>query len=730
MNKDPLTLAGLCLSAITLPALADTVTNLDTVTVSATRNAQTIQHSAPNISVLNRTQLDQQATGNIEDILQDEPGVSVATDPARRGHNGPTIRGMDGNRILMLIDGQRLPDSYSGGGGNGAISGRDYVEPDTLKQVDIVKGPHSALYGSDAIGGLINYTTWSPLDFISPEKQLAGALRHSYGEHNKGHATTATLAAGNEQVAGLLMLTQRRFHQTDNLGENNSSGSSRTTPNPQLGEAQNILAKLQLGGNGRHQLELTAEKQDKDVNSDVINAQGASRSGILLSQNTIDTLDRQRLSAEYRYRPVQASGLTAITAKAFQQQLRNSEHITDLGRNTSALLPLGPTTRLGQYQFDQDIRGVDGQAEWQFGEHIRHHVTAGLELTDIDTSRRRDNLTTYSNGTSSNVYAGESFPSKSFPDSQSRRSGLYLQDAIRLGSSGGTLTPAIRYDRYSLRPTIDAEYLRSNPSGERPGTFTDSAVSPRLGFSQTLSDTLQGFVTLSSGFRAPPFDSAMMAFRNTTHGYEILPNSNLKSERSRGIELGLKHGSDALSGELTIFHNQYRDFIERQQVGSRLNNGRPFYTYQHANIGKVATHGIEMKTRWQIDPHWQLAATLAYARGNDKSSNKPLNSIDPLKTTLAARYQQESWGGELQLNAASAKTRTNSDNQFKAPGYGVVDASTWYRAGKQTVLRAAIRNIGNKRYWQWADTKDMSGNSIDFYSQPGRHITASIETRF
>ena len=115
------------------PLLAETVSqnDLDTVVVTADRNAQTLDKAAPNVSVITRKILDRAAAANLDDIALYEPGVGVASDNNRRGHAGFNIRGIGGNRILMMVDGVRVPEAYEGGGTNGAVSGRDMVEADT-----------------------------------------------------------------------------------------------------------------------------------------------------------------------------------------------------------------------------------------------------------------------------------------------------------------------------------------------------------------------------------------------------------------------------------------------------------------------------------------------------------------------------------------------------------------------------------------------------------------------
>ncbi len=142
-----LSYAGLCLLAayplLSLAADAASVGQLPTVSVAASRMEKPLEETAPSVAVIAPDSPWRAPVRDIKDLVRLEPGVSVLTDPSRRGHAGYTIRGIDGNRVLMLVDGVRLPDQYKGGGGSGAIAGRDYTELDSLKSVEILKGPFS-----------------------------------------------------------------------------------------------------------------------------------------------------------------------------------------------------------------------------------------------------------------------------------------------------------------------------------------------------------------------------------------------------------------------------------------------------------------------------------------------------------------------------------------------------------------------------------------------------------
>ena len=83
-----------------------------------------------------------------------------------------------------------------------------------------------------------------------------------------------------------------------------------------------------------------------------------------------------------------------------------------------------------------------------------------------------------------------------------------------------------------------------------------------------MGEQFTSFATYSQGFRTPPFDSATMAFANTTYGYAVIPNANLKSERSNSFELGMKFKNERARAQVTAFYNRYRNFIDRTEVGT------------------------------------------------------------------------------------------------------------------------------------------------------------------
>ena len=703
---------------------------IEPVVVTADRNAQTLDKAAPNVSVVGRKTLNQASAQNLDDMVLYEPGVSVPSDNNRRGHAGINIRGIDGNRILMMVDGVRIPESYAGGGSNGAISGRDMVESDTLKQVDIVKGPYSALYGSDALGGVVNMVTLSPRDFVDADKRGHFGLKHGYRSRDRSHGVTATAAGFHENAEGLLMLTRRQGHETENMGSDTSYSTARTATNPQKNNAYNILAKGNIG-NERHRLETLYEQYYHANDTVLANGLGSQSRGpvtvVTSESNARDRIRRQRIEAGYRY--TGEGRLKEANLTAYQQKLRTEDDAVDVSITRMGTRQLGNSTRYSDYGFNQTIRGLNGRSVWEFDGAVKQTVVAGAEYKHTETARPRDSLTVDNlNGAVSKIYAGSTYPNKTFPDSKRKTFSVYAQDSLTFGN-GIVLTPALRYEKDKLNTSTDQAYLNANPTGTAT-RFSDSAFTPSLRLSVPMGEQFTGFATYSQGFRTPPFDSATMAFANTTYGYAVIPNANLKSERSNSFELGMKFKNERARAQVTAFYNRYRNFINRTEVGTASIGGRPIIQYQYQNLDRVKTYGAEASAAYKFLPGWQVSGSIAWMRG-EQQDGKPLDSAYPLNGVLGLDYTQEKWSVSTKLRWSKKHSRVSSDTVFQAPGYGVWDVGAWYKPFKNLEIGANIYNIGNKKYWQHADVAGMSRTSVmDLYTETGRNFAATVQLKF
>lgn len=736
------------LAALFLPATSPADMQLRDLVVTATRSEAEADSVAASISSIPRAALERRLPADASELFRDEPDVAFARDARRFGATSPNIRGLEDKRVLQLVDGVRLPDFYRGGGPtNFTTSAPLTTPPDFLKRAEVLRGPASSLYGSDALGGVVGYLTLDPSDLLRDGETLALRPRLTYTGANDGFTGTLLAAGGHDGgVQWLLGYSHTRAGEFDNRGERDLTAPDRERPNPQDVRDQGLLAKLALRPAAGHALNLTLEgaKQDTDV---VVKRLSASLPKVTAMDGD-DHARRLRGTLEWRHTP--ASGVyDRLTARLYRQSSETTNHNRQTRANTgatcSAVAGAGNDCRIDQeFRFDQTLTGVGAQMEKAWGAHF---LTAGLDVSRLETEQRRDstvrNLTL---GTTSKTLAGDVFPLRDFAPGYTDTVGLYAQDDIELAGGRLTLTPGLRYDWRKLKPEPDALSLAVlAANNNRAVTQTDGAVSPKLAGLWRLTPEWSVFGHVARGFRAPSYDEVNGHFRNTTQSYGVAPNPDLKPETSIGGELGLRFTGQGLRGQVSVYDNRYKDFIDSVRLAcpadprciAGLTN-----TNMSLNLAKARIHGAEARAAWEPAPGWRVAGSLAYAHGQDEELDRPLNSIEPARLALSLTRDAGAWGVETRLRAARAVQRVDdctdracatSTPWFRPSGYGVLDVSGWYAPVKGARLTVAVNNLTDRKYWLWSDIRQADARNpqgVDFYSQPGRNVAASFEYRF
>jgi hemoglobin/transferrin/lactoferrin receptor protein len=300
-----------------------------------------------------------------------------------------------------------------------------------------------------------------------------------------------------------------------------------------------------------------------------------------------------------------------------------------------------------------------------------------------------------------------------------------------------TLIPGIRYDYYQLSPNRDDDFNRVNTQNSEVKGFSDSAISPRLGIVAKVTPEVSLYAQYARGFRSPPYDDATLAFTNFAFGYTVLPNANLKPETSDSYEVGIRGNFPQGKFSLTSFYNRYNNFIDTVQVGVLPIGGRSFQQFQSQNIRGATIYGIEAKGEYNFsntDDGVSLFGGLAYAVGDNKETNQPLDSIDPFKAVFGLRYRSSGniWGAELATTLVADKDRVSDANFFKPKAYTVVDLLGYYNFNRNTTLNVGIFNLFNERYIEWSDVRGVNASDrfLDLYTQPGINLAASLTVRF
>src|SRR5690554_4360066 len=257
----PLLLALLIANTAAIAA-EQPATQFDAITVTATRREQKLSAVASTVSVQDEQQIDQQNINNIQELIRYEPGVSVSGGNSRFGLSGFTIRGIGGNRVLTQVDGVSVADGFSFGGFLNAR--RDYVDIDTIKQVEIIRGPASSLYGSDAIGGAVSFITKDAQDYLDAEHDVYLRLKTGYDGADDSWLRSGTVAGRYANLDTLLHIGRRTGHVSRSDGNHGGSGAQRTRANPQDYTRDNLLTKFGWDISAQQRLQLTYETMEND----------------------------------------------------------------------------------------------------------------------------------------------------------------------------------------------------------------------------------------------------------------------------------------------------------------------------------------------------------------------------------------------------------------------------------------------------------------------------------
>jgi hemoglobin/transferrin/lactoferrin receptor protein len=699
------------------------------ITVIGTRTRRAIKDSPSQVSVQQRQDLDRNFVRNLGDTIRYEPGVSVDNRPARAGNGSVNIRGIDENRVLILVDGIRLPDILGMTNTN-----RNQVDFDCLKQVEILRGSASSLYGSDALGGVVAYTTKDPEDYLQG-RNTSLQTKVTYTGANRNLSENITLADKRGSLSTSFCYTHQDGSETSNLGN--------IAANPQTVRGNNLVTKVAYQLNPQNQLILTGELFDRrtltKVNSSLGVLPGAPGQTVNRTSQTADDNDtRGRVSLGYTYNNPSGGGVQKIKSNIYYQRANTSEDSTELRTITGAGASIRRRTPFNT--FSQAIIGGDVQFETNLGGgDIRQKLVYGFDLNATDTSRSRDNtefnLTT---GTQTKSVGGETFPNRTFPNTKTTRFGVYVQDEIELANGRLNIIPSVRYDYYNLNPQVnDPDFIRIGGRVQDVKELTASAISPKVGVVYKLTPETSITAQYARGFRSPPYDDAAIAFTNFAQQYTVIPNANLKPETGDGFEIGLKTDSANFKGSLVGFYNRYDNFIDTVQIGTVPINGQTLQQFQSQNIKGAEITGVEAKGEYRFSQQpggFSLLASAAFIQGNNLETNQPLDSIDPFKAVVGLRYRSSDnqWGTELVTTLVSAKDRNTTPTGFKTPGYTTFDLLSYYNFSPDTTLNIGLFNIFNTKYYQSSDVRGLAANSsiLDLYTQPGFSVAASLGIRF
>lgn len=710
-----LSLAALLLP-LTIPAQGpsrpDTSTvTLKAVSVTATRSETEVQTIPAPVAVIDAGMLQRRNPSTVVELFRDLAGVDVIGVGASQMR--PAIRGMRGQRILLLEDGLRLGNTRRQQD-FGELPG--LVDVTALQRVEVVRGPASVLYGTDAIGGVMNLITASPTN-TTGRGDFSGRIGYRYGDAGSTNRGDARLnwAMGNWSVQ--------------------AGGSMR--------EAGSYLAPA--GTYGNVTLGNDTRVQDTGVNDQTLNGYVGWRSQtgreffVKGEQYRADDAgfgmvepsllgDETKIRILYPKQSVQkfsAGANTGIINSPFATKASLSVYRQENGRNLAQSIwaPFGPGTPPGagvdiqtQNRTDVTTIGFRAEAVRIFTGNI---VTYGADFFRDDATGRDSAVTTV-------VGFGPPMVDVSnrsqIPNATLSSLGLFLQNDMRL------------HDRFSVIlggrfQTTDSK-PRSDGTTTVPGGVRNSTGVYAVNALYKATNNVNLVATVGRGFRAPNLVERYFDGPTPEGSAYQSATPDLKPEQSLNVDLGAKLATGRFSAEAFVFQNRVTDGIRIAFAGDSIDH---LPRYQNVNVQSLRLRGAELTVAAQLADGW--SATANWTRLLSKNISDPalpVGDVFASKTNLALMYRAPAsrWWAEYAVRYNGRQSQIVAGS---SPVGDVLPSFTvhsirggflpWTVSGMRQEIGVQVNNLTNELYAEVA-------NAGFFRPEARRNLVVTITTWF
>jgi hemoglobin/transferrin/lactoferrin receptor protein len=679
-------------------ASAQSVVNLDPVTVAATKTEEKVSEALAGVSVVRQDQIDQLMPKRTSDIFFGMPGVTFS----ERGDDPGTainIRGLqDFGRVAVVIDGARQNFQTTGHNANGVF----YLDPELIAGADVVRGPVANIYGSGAIGGVASFRTKDAEDVLRAGDRwgiLANGMLGTNIGRGVGSVFGAARAGENVDIfVGGVNRYQNNYLDGDrdvvpNTGYRDNAGTAKVTVRPADG----------------HEVKFTGITQDYRYSTGQQLATGGS---LTSAESVFDTRLRNDItSGRWRYsRPDDR----IFDFEGNVYWTRTNEQQTKIANGTTTSSGNAITGFVGDNRsFNIETKGFDVHNTSRFDTGpFRHALTYGADgfrdaAQSVDVTGTGDLFT---------------------PSGQRKVYGGFGQWKMNY-SSWLEIIGAARYDAYKLE------------GGSVPND--GSRVSPKITVGVTPINWITVYGIYAEGYRAPAITETLVAgshppfatFPGAPAGFIFVPNPSLKPEVGKNKEIGVNIHQDDLfvKGDkirikANVFRNDLDDYINPVFFGPISIWGIPTF-YQYQNIPNARIDGIEFESNYDAG-RWFAGLSGTHLRGSNLTQNLPLATIPPdqISGTLGLRFFDGKVTFAARGTAVAAKnasdipdTDRDGTPDFKpSKAYGLLNLYLGYQPNEDLLASLGIDNVFNAQYVRY----------LDYQASPGVTFKASLKIRF
>jgi len=728
-----------CCQFLAAQTKTDSVTiNLEEAVIYSNKFKESRKNIAQQIDVITARQIAQVNAQNTGDLLINTGTLFVQK--SQQGGSSPVIRGFEASRVLLVVDGIRMNNAiYRAGHLQNVIT----VDQNMLERVEVLYGPTSTLYGSDALGGVVHLRTKQPRVSTTGKTESATTTLTRISTANRERTIHLAEEIRGKKWSWLQALTYSNFGDM-------RMGAHYPRKYPDFGRRSQYI---QLGNNADQLVNNADDRVQRysgykqwdimqkflykpnEYNQHTLTVQHSNSTNIprydrLQDRKTFPVVGNTLRWAAWYYGP-QTRWLSAYewsnTKNKIADELRFIVSYQSIKESRQQREYLAYTRfdsrrehiKIAALNFDikekwdnhELILGADGQFNFLQSEADRTNLLTGV-VTPLDSR--------YPNG-----------------KNEMHLLGIYAQHLLKINKGKWVLNDGLRLQKTILRSSI-----KDNSFFNFPFVRIDqqtSSVTGNIGIIYNASSQLRLSTNLASGFRAPNIDDAARIFESSTALQRlVVPNPAIKPEYTYNGDLQLQYKSQVLRIELTGFYTLFRNAIvmapfKLNGQDSLLYNGIRAQVIANQNARRAFIRGFSYKSVLELNKRLNWESTVSFTYGRFKAtdgSQKPLDHIPPVFGRTALLYNNEPWQGEffLLFNGWKHKKDYNLDGEDNVqyatpdgtPAWYTLNLRTSYQLEKNLQLQVGLENILDRNYRYFA-----SG-----FSAPGRNLFVAIRANF
>ena len=645
------------------------VYSFDEVVVTATRTENDVKKVPASTQVITQEDIKRGGATSVRNALSMYANIFQKSKVRGGGHD-IIIRGMETKHSLVMVNGRRISNEADASGLGNAMS-LDRININDVEKIEIVRGPSSALYGSEAMGGVLNIIT-KP----SKEQTLLTGLEHTSEDTSHWwHADTG-------RIGNFSMTLDARFNKI-----NRSMPDTATESDP-YGTAQTYNASLNYYVNDHSYVNAYMDYYSQHLKTDM--GTPAMKPITLTTSSGKMSLSGQAMlegtgSKAFKQKNYGISWNGKTDKNDWQIQAYMSKFNWSTTSNTKVLGSIPPAGMEGMfnyllqkkntYDFNHDehnMWAIEGRDSLRVNDH--HRVTFGAEY--VKDKVAGTGLGSNGDGVHSITENGKT---KSSSEKTLSSYAAYLQDEIEYGK--WFIVPAIRYDHHSAY---------------------GSHTSPKIGVTYNATDHFRIKANYGDGFKAPSvsqlyYDLDMeMGRGNWVH---LTGNPNLKPEKSKSWDLGVEAEFGKGYGSLTYFDNDVDNLIASIPKGK---DSKGYNLYRYENVNKARIKGLENTLGYRFNDTLEFKVTSTLLDAKDTSAGKDLTQrarLSQIYQLIYDDHKDTGWSAVLwnQLDYKFVTGKAWESGESVKKSYSLTNFSLTRKVNKDTRVYGSVQNIFDKK---------------------------------